>query len=90
VLAACANNEDGARANTQNKAARSNVNLLLDIQLPPGWAPKRALNFPKNGSDKQAAHATEPEIARKWATAQESELRVYLQADYHRLEKILV
>ena len=27
--------------------------------------PKRALNFPKNGSDKQTAHTSEREIARK-------------------------
>jgi hypothetical protein len=45
--------------------------------------PKRASNFPKNGSDKQAAHTAENQIARKWATARKSELRVYLQADYH-------
>jgi hypothetical protein len=45
--------------------------------------PKWALYFPKNGSDKQAVHVTELKLAWKWATAQNIELRVYLQADYH-------
>jgi len=45
---------------------------------PKGLIPSR-----KSDLTEQPAHGTELKRAWKWATAQNIELRVYLQADYH-------
>src|SRR5690348_6590987 len=40
LFTALLNKDEGVTANKQNNAARSKATRLVDIQLPPGWAPE--------------------------------------------------